>query len=334
MAHELELDRTGRASFCYNEKNGNPWHQLGQQFTGAINLQDALAACNVRTASKAPLYAMTASGMAEIDSHQAIVWPSIDDPDQEVVLGVTGSRYELIQYQSVAEIAMAVVGASSNDAVLDTMGLIFDGKQFFGFIDFGDVEAVLPSGAVDRTMQGLGFLSSHDGSQAITFYTSNVRAVCNNTVTWGLKAAKNCVRIRHTARADERMSQVRDILQLAYGNDQAFTQMASQLDMMPGGFDVLSRVIRNVWPKPEGQDATDRAKKIWDTRFEKLVDLYRAPSNAGGFGDTGWAVFNTVTEFLDHVQGQDGDRRARMAIDPQSLSSQKKRVAFDALVSA
>jgi hypothetical protein len=45
-------------------------------------------------------------------------------------------------------------------------------------------------------------------------------------------------------------------------------------------------------------------------------------------------VFNTVTEFLDHVQGQDGDRRARMAIDPQSLSSQKKRVAFDALVSA
>jgi hypothetical protein len=64
------------------------------------------------------------------------------------------------------------------------------------------------------------------------------------------------------------------------------------------------------------------------------VNLYRAPSNAGGFGETGWAVFNTVTEFLDHVQGQDGDRRARMAIDPQSLSSTKKRMAFDALVSA
>jgi hypothetical protein len=57
-------------------------------------------------------------------------------------------------------------------------------------------------------------------------------------------------------------------------------------------------------------------------------------SNAGGYGDTGWSVFNTVTEFLDHVQGQDSDRRARMAIDPQSLSSQKKRIAFDALVSA
>ena len=110
------------------------------------------------------------------------------------------------------------------------MGILFDGKQFFGFIDFGDVETVLPSGAIDRTMQGLGFLSSHDGSQAITFYTSNVRAVCNNTVTWGLRAAKSCVRIRHTAHADERMSQVREILGLAYGNDQAFTAMATQQD--------------------------------------------------------------------------------------------------------
>ena len=332
MGHELELDKAGRASFCYNDKNGNPWHRLGQQFTGAINLQDALAACNVRVASKAPLYAMTSSGMAEIDSHQAIVWPSIDDPNVDVVLGVTGSRYELVQYSSVAEIAMAVVGASSNDAVLDTMGILFDGKQFFGFIDFGDVETVLPSGAIDRTMQGLGFLSSHDGSQAITFYTSNVRAVCNNTVTWGLRSAKSCVRIRHTAHADERMSQVREILGLAYGNDQTFTAMVTQLDMLPGGSGVLSRVIRKVWPKPEGQDATDRAKKIWDTRFEKLVNLYYAPSNQGGFGDTSWAVFNTVTEFLDHVQGQDADRRARMAIDPQSLSNQKKRLAYDILV--
>lgn len=334
MAHQLEVSSDGVASFCYNEKNGNPWHRLGQQFAGAFNLEDAMRAANVRVASKAPLYALTNSGMVEIDSHHAVVWPSIDDPSMDVVLGVNGSRYEIVQYSAVAEIAMAVVGASSTDAVIDTMGIMFDGKQFFGFIDFGDVEAVLPSGCVDRTKKGLGFLSSHDGSQPVTFYPTNIRAVCNNTVTWGLRQATSVARIRHTANVDTRMGQVREILNLAYGNDAAFTEMARQLDMLPGGFDVLSRVIRKVWPKPEGQDATDRAKKIWDTRFEKLVNLYRAPSNAGGFGDTSWAVFNTVTEFLDHVQGQDADRRARMAIDPSSLSTQKKRLAFDVLVSA
>ena len=332
MAHQLEINREGRASFCYNVRNGNPWHRLGVEFENGFTLDEAVRAANVRVASKAPLYAMTASGMQEIDSHQAIVWPSIDDPDEQVVLGITGSRYEIVQYHSVAELAMAVVGASADQAVLDTMGIIFDGRQFFGFIDFGDVEVTLPSGVVDRSTKGLGFLSSHDGSQAITFYNSHIRSVCNNTVTAGLRSAKSVCRVRHTRNAGERMSQVRDILGLQYGADEEFTKLAKKLDMCKGGLSVLDVVINRIWPKPEGQDATDRARKIWDTRREKLVDLYRAPSNAGGFGDTGWSVFNTVTEFLDHVQGKDADRRARMAIDPTSASSLKKHEALKILV--
>ena len=332
MAHELELDRDGRASFCYNNKNGNPWHQLGEPFDAGFTLQQGLIAARVRHAEKAPLWAMTPQGMAEVATHQAIVWPSIDEPGQMDVLGVTGNQYQLVQYSDVAELAMAVVGAASDVAALDTMGLLFGGKRFFGFIDFGDLDLVLPSGITDKTFRGLGFMSSHDGSQAITFYTTNVRAVCNNTVTAGLANSKSVVRIRHTAKADERMGQVRSILGLAYGGDAEFTSMVAKLDQIVGGYGLLERAINKVWAKPVGEDATDRAITVWKNRKDKIMDLYASESNAGGFGHTGWSAYNTISEYLDHHYGKDATRRAIGAIDPSSSQSARKTMLAASLL--
>jgi phage/plasmid-like protein (TIGR03299 family) len=334
MAHELEIDREGRASFCYNEANGNPWHRLGNGFMGGFTLDEALMAANVRTASKAALYAMTPGGMMEVDSHCAIVWPSVDDPDSWDVLGVNGIDYHMVQYELVAELAIGVVGASSGDAVLDTMGLMFNGKRFFGFIDFGGVQIVLPNGAYDLHYKGLAFLTSHDASQAVTFFKTNTRAVCNNTVTAGLNRSKHVVRIRHTEAADEQLGQVRELLDLSYGGDQDFTAMVNMLGMAQGGDDVLSKVIEKIWPQPKHEDATDRAKTIWSNRSEKIHNLYLAPSNSGGFGHNGWAVYNTVSEFLDHRLGGNLDRRAWNAIDPSSSTSARKDVAIRTLVGA
>lgn len=330
MAHMLEIDRSGRASFVYNRKNGNPWHALGEPFESGITLDDALVAARVRTAIPAPMYAMTPTGMMEVPDYKAVVWPNVDDPDTYDVLGAVSSKYNIVQYQDVAEIAYAIVGAAPDDAVLDTMGLLNEGKRFFGFIDFGDVEAVLPNGAIDKAYKGLGFLSSHDGSQAITFYTTLIRAVCNNTVTAGLRTAGNIVSIRHKTNAGDRMMDVPRLLRLAHGGDQQFMEMVDQLGMRENIR--LHQIVRAIWPKPEGQDATDRERKIWDNRFEKIVALYDAPSNAGGFGLNGWSVYNTITEYLDHHVGKDTLRRARGAIDPMSLTSTRKRQVADAIL--
>lgn len=334
MAHMLEIDHEGRASFVYNQKNGNPWHMLGTSFNGGITLQEALTASRVRTAQRATLYAMTPSGMSEVENHSAIVWPSIDDPDQFDVLGVVGSQYELIQYQDVAEIAFAVVNAAPEDAVLDTMGLLNDGRRFFGFIDFGEVDLVLPNGATDKHFKGLGFLSSHDGSQAITFYTTMVRAVCNNTVTAGLREAtrsRHLVAIRHKSSAEERLVDVPRILNLAYGGDDEFSRIVRQLGMIENR--KLMDVVNRIWPRPQTEDNT-RANVIWSNRMAKIEALYESPSNAGGFGDNGWSIYNTISEYLDHQMGKDGSRRARAAIDPVSLSSVRKREVVDAILAA
>lgn len=334
MAHELVIDRAGRAAFCFNHRNGNPWHRLGESFDGPIPLEVALRAARAdRMAYKAPLTSITHGGVVDVDTHRAVVWPSLTEEGLFDVLGVVSKDYHLVQYREVAELAYAIVGAAGNQALIDTMGLLFDGKRFFGFIDFGDLELVLPNGARDPHTRGLGFMSSHDGSQSITFANSRIRWVCNNTVTAGLASAKEIVRVRHTAKADERLAQATSLLGLAWGGDEEFTQLATRLSTEDVLSWQLTYLIEQIWPKPKGQDATDRAKSIWQNRTEKVLDLYEGSTCSEGFGQNRWSLYNAVSEYVDHVRGSDADRRARAAIDPVSSASVLKQRAAQALLS-
>lgn len=332
MAHRLELDRQGRASFCYNHRNGNPWHRLGTAFDRPMTLAEALHACRAdRFARAGTLMLLTEEGTLDVPDRKGIWWP--DAEGRPMYLGTVGIDYPIVQYSAVGEIAMAVVDAEASDGVLDTMGLIDDGRKFFGFIDFGDLLLTLPSGATDRMFKGLGFMADHTGQGSVVFWKTNVRAVCNNTVEAGISRALpgSVVRIRHAGDTKERLAQVPQLLGLAHGGDVAFESLVGELDMVAGGESKLRRVVEALWPEPKDEDATDRAKSVWRNRLGKLEKLYAAPSNAGGFGDTGWAVWNTVAEFLDHVQGSELVQ-AKNAIDLTSSSTAKKRLAAQVLL--
>lgn len=335
MAHELVIDRAGRAAFCYNHRNGNPWHRLGESFDGPIPLEEAVRACRAdRMAYKAPLTTITRDGVMPVDSHMAVVWPNIEG-DGTDVLGVVSKDYHVVDYIEVARLAYAIVGAAEGEALIDTMGLLFDGKRFFGFIDFGDVMSVLPNGARDPHTKGLGFMSAHDGSQSITFANSRIRWVCNNTVTAGLTSAKEIVRVRHTANADEQLVHATQLLKLAWAGDEEFARAVDQLVMDDlSTTDQMVRLIERIWPQPKGEDATDRAKNIWWNRTTKIFELYDGPSCRGGFGNNRWSLYNAVSEYVDHVRGADPDRRARGAIDPASAASVLKQRTAQALLSA
>lgn len=328
MAHELEVDVRGRASFCYRKANGNPWHRLGHGFDHPPTFVEAVTAARLdRTAYTEDL--VTAWSSIPIPDRKAVIWPDLDG--EPVYLGTVGSEYPVVQYVDVVELAMAVVGASKDDAILDTLGVLFDGKRMFGFIDFGDVESVLPNGMIDRMVKGLGFMSSHDGSQAITFWLTMIRAVCNNTVGAGISAAKAIVRVRHAGNAGERMAQVPELLGLAYGGDAEFTKLVTALGQVEGP-NLLDRVIERLWPQPDPATATARSKALWANRRDRLHLLHEAPSNAGGFGDNGWSAYNTLVEFLDHHQGDDAERRARNTIDPSSHVAARKQLVVEAVM--
>jgi len=68
----------------------------------------------------------------------------------------------------------------------------------------------------DQVDMYLLFTNSHDGSSSIRVAITPIRVVCQNTLTYGLKAAKRTWSIRHTSGAKERLNQATMALKMTY----------------------------------------------------------------------------------------------------------------------
>src|ERR1035437_4265336 len=91
MAHNLELDRNGKASFASTEK---AWHNLGTIVDGAMTSEEAIKSANLDyTVELAP-------ATFSIGKVQGIVIPdkfATFRTDKNMPLGVVGNKYTIVQ---------------------------------------------------------------------------------------------------------------------------------------------------------------------------------------------------------------------------------------------
>lgn len=243
-------------------------------------------------------------------------------------LGAVKSRYTVLQNQEVIERALAVVGASRGDAVIDTAGVLFDGRQFFATIDLGTL-VIDPSGAADSISRYLLVRTGHDGNTPLTYANTDVRAVCNNTVAAGLAKAARVFKAKHTPNAHGRLEEAREVLNLSTAWATEFQAMADEMlgiKMTPGKFD---RVIDSVIPHVD----TARRQANRNEAVEKIKAIYAGPKNAGFVGDNGWAAWNAVVEYFDHHRPANDDKeRALTSMDDSSWVTRRKVTAQGAVL--
>ena len=157
MAHELEINEDGQARFAYNSRGGAPWHKLG---VGIEGLQDVDTMLRLAGAD----YTVRLTKVAAVDDDGNLILnpdgtPVIIEDSQATIrqnengtykdLATVGTRYEVRQNREVAERALAVVGAAGGDAVVDTCGVLRDGRRFFMTIDLGAL-IIDPLGVNDK----------------------------------------------------------------------------------------------------------------------------------------------------------------------------------------
>lgn len=58
-----------------------------------------------------------------------------------------------------------------------------------------------------------------------------------------------------------------------------------------------------------------------------MLAIYLNKRNAGGYGFNGWALYNAVAEYLDHVRTDDKVSNAVASMDDTSSVTQKKLLA-------
>ena len=324
MAHELD-SKNNKTRFAYAGHTA-PWHRLGQPMKGLQTLDAMLEAAYAN-------YDVEVTKVAAVDNDGNLILdqngkPLIVEDSRATIrrdadgscdaLTTVGTRFVPTQNRETMERALAVVGSSSGDAVVDTLGVLRGGCRFFATIDLGPL-VIDPMGVNDRIQRYLVVYNGHDGKVPITYANTDIRAVCQNTVTLGLNTAQRVFKARHTRNSvDFLIEDAREVLNISVDWAKAFKEMAETMLAIDFSAKVnpLDKVLNNVFPIKS--DATDLQRRNHDETVGLIRGLYVNEKNAGGYGNNGWSAYNAVVEYLDHYRPGTPEERAATTMDDTS----------------
>jgi phage/plasmid-like protein (TIGR03299 family) len=215
MAHLINFnERTGKHSFMSVKEKA--WHNLGQVIEKYPTSSEAIQIAGLDyIVEKRPLFTYDTQNHLG-DTEDDIIIPEIEVPnffatvraDTEQVLGVVGNDYEVVQNRDAFSFFDAIVGGGEG-ILYETCGALGNGERIF-------ITAKLPGyirvGKDDVIEKYLFLTTSHDGFGSITAAFTPTRIVCNNTLHAALNNMSNCVKIRHTQNAKERLMQAHKVM--------------------------------------------------------------------------------------------------------------------------
>lgn len=264
------------------------WHGLGtvfqQEVTDHVQMLDlaGLSGWNVREEE----ISIDAENVEWAVSAQAIV-ASIGDAER--VLGVTGSRYEIVQNEE----AFSFLQSLHDGARWETAGAIKGGRVVFGSMAFDRDFVLDASGVADVVKSYLLVHTSHDGSTGVAGGVTPVRVVCQNTLNVALGNITQKFNIRHTIKADERMKAEAEAWRVAHTYMDAFEKEAQTLYAQKVTDSQFMTVVEGMFPRPVEDKKGAQAK--WDNRVDLFSQAWNGTPNAGIKG-TGWGALNALTE--------------------------------------
>ncbi|TDD97840.1 DUF932 domain-containing protein [Flavobacterium cellulosilyticum] len=291
MAHNLNFnERTGRYSFFSVQEKA--WHGLGQIVTDYPTSAQAINHAGLDyEVTKSPLYTK-ASNIIDPKDNLAIINNEVNVPnyfatirtDNNVVLGVVGKDYHIVQNREAFSFFDAIVGGT--DGILyETAGALGNGERIFITAKLPDYIRV--GNGDDVTEKYIFLTTSHDGSGSITAAFTPVRIVCQNTLNASLRNMSNVVRIRHTSGAKQRLENAHKVMGLA-------NEFSNQLED-----------IFNNWAKV----------KVHDHEVKKMIQFALCPNKetlqhlkAGNEDEISTVFKNTVEDAFAYAMTSDSQQ--------------------------
>ena len=339
MAHNLN----------YNEENGEysffsvkekAWHGLGQIVEQYPNSAEAIQFAGLDyEVEKRPLFTNSLNNdLAGIDTGISVA--KIDVPayfatvrnDNNTVLGVVGKDYEVVQNVDAFTFFDAIVGGDSG-ILYETAGALGKGERIF-------ITAKLPGyirvGNSDLIEQYLFLTTSHDGFGSITAAFTPIRIVCNNTLNAALRNHTNCIKIRHTANANDRLKQAHTLMGITGTIGAALEGVFNHWSKVRITDKEVKQLIQ-VAMSPNKEVLKNLAEgKIDDlsTAYKNMVESvyeYGSSSPSQQMETTAGTVFgayNAITGYFQNVRKyKDDEAKFKSIMD--GTGKQRAQVAFD-----
>lgn len=315
MSHQISF-ANGRAEMAYT--GDTPWHKLGVKVDGLQTTTAMLAAAGMGwTVGTFPLFCNS----REVEGHKAIV-----RNDTLAVLGVATDRYTPIQNAQAGEIMDALI--TEGGAHVEVAGALDDGKRCWLLAHIpADFDVVTG----DRVRPYMLLAWGHDGQHGVAGKLTNVRVVCNNTLTAaGFGAGRKWsavadVYLRHSGRVDLRVSDARKALGVIRRQVEQTAEAYQSLATRTLTGDEVRDYFAAVFPyakaaagaagetdaesiarlmgssvdtlRRQAEEARARVDEMRET-VARLMGSGRGSEYAPG---TAWGAYNAVTEYTDHV---------------------------------
>jgi phage/plasmid-like protein (TIGR03299 family) len=282
-----------------------PWHGLGTQVErgtpGVIMLQKAgldwkvnLRSIAVSTSTKGA----TKWSQAPVSGFKAVTRAT----DGRVFM-IGTEKYQPFQNREVVDFFNDVCEAG--DATMETVGALRDGAVIWALARLKDADARLLG--VDELKGYLLLSTSHDGTLATTGRPTQVRVVCNNTLTQALasKPGENSFRLLHNTKwTDARKTAAKVAMGVAVEQVQSINALSAELANVTidekGWIEFMSKLLG-------GDDQVINPKD--PTKLTRTAEMIKAATvsspgqNLKSAKGTLWGAVNGVTYYADHARG-------------------------------
>lgn len=315
MAHLIDSSKGSNAFVSFAAP---AWHGLGTVLNNPLSTEDALTQGGLNyNVIKLPNVHMIPAG----DSFEEVI--SEDSfftlrTDFNKILGSRlGKDYAVMQNIEALNVVDEILQAGT--ATIETAGAIDEGRKVFICLK---VAKDIVVGSEDIVKQYVLIATSHDGTLSITAMPTNVRVVCNNTLSAALgQKSKDKIKIRHTTNAAARLTEAMRVIKLlstnTVENEENYNVMANTVISKEQMFNYFGNVFCTPQEIKELQ-AGKRAKEVLSTRKENILNevLYFANRGQGqamamkGQDLTMWSAYNAVTGYVTRKKYSSASDRA------------------------
>ena len=249
-------------------------------------------------------------------------------------LGVVGPQY--VPYQNDQMWEFIETFKERSGAQIETAGSLFHGACVWVLLTNGQLEYL----EGDPITSHFLFRHSFDGSSAIQCLFTDVRVVCNNTLSMAVRGATNIYSVRHTKGAEDRLAEVDKAMEFRFQYQERMTQAMGQLLHFPVPEQMVKPLLEEIYPSTP--EAEGRGETLRQAKIGEIMALYNTGAGADlpGVRGTGYGVLNAIAEHTDHHKrvvrsGRSlGDLRASrfLSIVANGPAAQEKQYAFEYLL--
>lgn len=306
MAHELDMSNN-RANMAYVGEE--PWHGLGQKLTrgAALDVWTREAGLDFTVRMGQLSYETEAEEGLGVAYEEWLGKNVLYRTDTRRPLGFCSPKYQIVQPAEVLGFFKKLL--SANKCTIETAGSLMGGRKIWALAKMSEGDVVLKG---DVVRPYLLLATSFDGTLATVAKFTAVRAVCNNTVTLALnEKTKTAVRTTHNFKFNPEATRQELGIELGLSAFESWLQSAKALAAKPLNGEAADATLQRIF-RVEDEDAPDWREGYGYKRIMRLFEGEAIGAQLTG-GQTGWALFNAVTQWVDHERGHGADTRLNAA---------------------